>query len=513
MSESRRPGFDASGMMGGVTDRLLDPDRCYRAAQSRDARFDGWFFTAVRTTGIYCRPSCPAITPKRDHVEFYRSAAAAQQRGFRACKRCRPDASPGSPEWDLRGDLVARAMRLIADGVVDRDGVTGLSDRLGYSVRHLNRLLTDELGAGPLALARAQRAQTARILIETTQLTMTDIAFASGFGSVRQFNDTVREVYATSPSELRRRRVGDHGLNDAGAVSVRLPVRRPFDGGALLEFLAARAVPGVEVADATSYRRALSLPHGHGTVSVRPAHDHVAATFRLADWRDLAPAVGRVRRLLDLDADPAAIVAALSADPALRPLVERAPGRRAAGSVDPHETLVRAIVGQQVSVAGARTVLGRIAGAAGEPLAVVDHSLTTVFPSAARLAVASDDELPMPRARADTLRRVAGLVADGAIVLDAATDRSELTEQLVAVRGIGPWTAQYVAMRGLGDPDVFLPTDLGVRQALAALGLDADAADEWRPWRTYAMHHLWAHVAPPPAAANAAPARHRKAPR
>jgi AraC family transcriptional regulator, regulatory protein of adaptative response / DNA-3-methyladenine glycosylase II len=479
-------------MMGRMTDHVVDPERCYRAAQSRDARFDGWFYMAVRTTGIYCRPSCPALTPKRTNVEFFRSAAAAQQRGFRACKRCRPDASPGSPEWDVRGDLVARAMRLIADGVVDREGVTGLSNRLGYSVRHLNRLLTDELGAGPLALARAQRAQTARVLVETTDLTFTDIAYAAGFGSVRQFNDTVREVYASPPGELRRRRADGAVVTEAGAVTVRLPVRRPFDGTELVGFLAARAIPGVEHVDGGRYARTLTLPHGHGTVALTPADDHVSATFRLADWRDLAPAVGRVRHLLDLDADPMSVVAALGADAHLGPLVAAAPGRRAAGSVDPQETLVRAIVGQQVSVAGARTVAGRITAVGGERLAVADPVLTHLFPSMASLADAPADVFPMPTSRADTIRRIARLVADGDVRLDPGMDRAAVVEQLVAVRGIGPWTARYVVMRGLGDPDVFLETDLGVRHSLDALGLTADAAAAWQPWRTYAMHHLWA---------------------
>jgi AraC family transcriptional regulator of adaptative response / DNA-3-methyladenine glycosylase II len=482
-------------MMMHVTEAstlALDADRCYRAAQSRDARFDGWFYIAVRTTGIYCRPSCPAVTPKRQNVEFHRSAAAAQQLGFRACKRCRPDASPGSPEWDLRGDLVARAMRLIADGLVDREGVAGLSERLGYSSRHLNRLLTDELGAGPLALARAQRAQTARILIETTDLSMTDIAFAAGFGSVRQFNDTVRDVFATAPSDLRRRsKKGSTGA-DTGAVSVRLAVRGPFAGPQLFDHVGARAVPGVELWDGDSYQRALDLPNGHGTVVAHPADDHVRATFRLTDWRDLAPAVGRMRRLLDLDADPVAIDDHLGTDPQLAALVATTPGLRAAGSVDPYETLVRAIVGQQVSVAGARTVTGRIAEAIADPL-TIDHSgLTHVFPSMQRLAHAGPEVFPMPTARAATLQRVGTAVVDGDLVLDTGVDRAQVIEQLVAIKGIGPWTAQYVVMRGLGDPDVFLDTDLGVRHALTALDLEPDAAERWRPWRTYAMHHLWA---------------------
>ena len=482
-------------MMMHVTDAsalALDADRCYRAAQSRDARYDGWFYIAVRTTGIYCRPSCPAVTPKRSNVEFHRSAAAAQQLGFRACKRCRPDASPGSPEWDLRGDLVARAMRLIADGIVDREGVAGLSEHLGYSSRHLNRLLTDELGAGPLSLARAQRAQTARILIETTDLSMTDVAFAAGFGSVRQFNDTVREVFATAPSDLRQRAGKGRVGADAGAVSVRLAVRGPFAGQQLFEHLGARAVPGVETWDGEAYHRALDLPNGHGTVVARPADDHVQATFRLTDWRDLAPAVGRMRRVLDLDADPVAIDEVLGDDPQLAPLVAATPGLRAAGSVDPYETLVRAIVGQQVSVAGARTVTGRVAEAIAEPLTIDHPGLTHVFPSMQRLADASPEVFPMPTARAATLQRVGTAVVDGDLVLDTGVDRGRVIEQLVALKGIGPWTAQYVVMRGLGDPDVFLDTDLGVRHALTALDLEPDAAERWRPWRTYAMHHLWA---------------------
>jgi AraC family transcriptional regulator, regulatory protein of adaptative response / DNA-3-methyladenine glycosylase II len=479
-------------MMGSVNDAIhLDADRCYRAAQSRDERFDGWFYIAVRTTGIYCRPSCPAVTPKRTNVDFYPSAAAAQQRGFRACKRCRPDAAPGSPEWNLRSDLVARAMRLIADGVIDREGVDGLSRRLGYSTRHLNRLLTDELGAGPLALARSQRAQTARVLIETTDMTMTDIAFAAGFGSVRQFNDTVREVFAAAPSELRARSGSAASNTASGVVSVRLPVRGPFAGEQLLDFLGRRAVPGVEAWDGETYERALALPRGHGTVSIRLADGYVAASFRLADWRDLAPAVGRVRRLLDLDADPVAIDDVLGSDPALVPLVAATPGLRAAGSVDPAETIVRAIIGQQVSVAGARTVTGRLAGAVSESLAVEHPGLTHVFPSMERIAAADPSVFPMPTARAATLQRVGRLVADGDLVVDTGIDRVDAIERLLAVKGIGPWTADYVAMRGLGDPDVFLGTDLGVKHALDAVGLDVSAAERWRPWRTYAMHHLW----------------------
>jgi AraC family transcriptional regulator, regulatory protein of adaptative response / DNA-3-methyladenine glycosylase II len=476
---------------------VLDPERCYRAVQSRDTRFDGWFYTAVRTTGIYCRPSCPAVTPKRTNVEFYPSSAAAQQRGFRACKRCRPDAAPGSPEWNVRGDVVARAMRLIADGVVDRDGVTGLAARLGYSPRHLTRLLTDELGAGPLALARAQRAQTARILIETTAMPITDVAFAAGFGSIRQFNDTIRDVFAAAPSELRRRTTAEAGMADIGAVSVRLATRRPFAVGELLSFVGSRAVPGIEHWDGTTFRRALALPRGHGTAAIRPADGFVHVEYRLTDWRDLAPAVERTRRLLDLDADPVAVDDLLGADPALTPLVRATPGLRAAGSVDPGETALRAVLGQQVSIAGARTLLGRIVAAAGDALAVEDPVLTHVGPDMDRVRALDGSVLAMPASRRRTVHALADAIATGELVLDHGVDRERAFAQLVALPGIGPWTAGYVVMRGLGDPDVFLASDLGVRHALDRAGLTIDDADRWRPWRTYALHHLWASLAAP----------------
>lgn len=481
-----------TGHDGGVIDALtLDPDRCYRAAQSRDARFDGWFYVAVRTTGIYCRPSCPAITPKRSNVEFHRTAAAAQQRGFRACKRCRPDAAPGSPEWDVRGDVVARAMRLIGDGVVDREGVRGLSVRLGYSERHLNRLLTAELGAGPLALARAQRAQTARILIETTDLSMTDVAFAAGFGSVRQFNETVREIFATAPTDLRRNRAGGGEVVEAGTVVVRLPVRTPFAGHELFRFVGAHAAPGLQHLDAHGrLHRALDLPRAHGVVRLEAGDDRVHAAFRLTDWRDLAPAVERVRRWLDLDADPVAVDTVLGADPTLAPTIIDLPGIRSPGSVDPFEEAIRTIIGQQVSVAGAASVTGRIVAALGEPLAIDGSPVTHVFPTAARLAAVDPVDLPLPRRRGATIQRLARAVADGEIVLDRSADRAELRSQLAAMSGIGPWTIAHIEMRGFGDPDIFLDGDLVARRGLAHLGLTS-ASEQWRPWRSYALRHVW----------------------
>lgn len=379
---------------------LLDDDHCYRAIQSRDARFDGWFVTAVRTTHIYCRPSCPAITPKRQNVEFFRAAATAQAHGYRACKRCRPDASPGSPEWNSRADVVGRAMRLIADGLVDREGVGGLANRLGYSERQVNRLLVAEVGSGPLALARAQRAQTARILIETTTLPITEVAFAAGFQSVRQFNDTVREVYAASPSDMRAARSPSPA---AGPLTVRLACREPFDGDALLGFLALRAVPGVESVDGTTYRRSLRLARGLGVVSVTLSAATVSCALTLDDVADAQAAVQRTRRLLDLDCDPASIRDHLAVDPLLAPLIEKRPGLRAPGHPDSTELLVRAVLGQQVSVAGARTLASRLVAAHGEPLTEPVGGVTHAFPSAATIAGLSPEDFAMPRARGAAL--------------------------------------------------------------------------------------------------------------
>ncbi len=473
---------------------MLDEEACYRAVQGRDRRFDGVFYTGVRTTGIYCRPSCPAITPKRGNVAFYRSAAEAQGAGFRACRRCLPDATPGSPDWDVAADAAGRAMRLIADGVVDRDGVNGLAEAVGYSVRQLNRLLVRECGAGPLALARSRRAQTARVLVETTDLGFADIAFTAGFSSVRQFNDTIREVYAATPTQLRGRRgVGD----SSGTIRVRVAVREPYDAAGLLGFLAARAIPGVEAAGPDWYERALSLPHGPGVVRVelgsRPA-GVVPARFTLADARDLAPALERTRRLLDADCDPLAVDEVLGADAALRPLVGARPGLRVPGHVDGDEVAVRAVLGQQVSVPAARTTAARLAERHGEPLTLAgEHVVDRLFPSAGVLAALGPDDLSMPASRARALTGLCGALARGEIRLDRGADRADVRAGLVALPGIGPCTADYIAMRALGDPDVFLPTDLAVRRAAESLGVDLapSATQRWRPWRSYALLHLW----------------------
>ncbi|WP_436954217.1 AlkA N-terminal domain-containing protein [Streptomyces sp. SudanB182_2057] len=475
----------------------LDRDHCVRAVRSKDARFDGWFFTAVLTTRIYCRPSCPVVPPKPENMTFYPSAAACQQAGFRACKRCRPDTSPGSPEWNRRADLVARAMRLIADGVVDREGVPGLAARLGYSTRQVERHLLAELGAGPLALARAQRAQTARLLIETTALPMSEIAFAAGYSSVRAFNDTVREVFALSPSELRAR-VPASGAGTPGVLTLRLPFRAPLNPSNLFGHLAATAVPGVEEWRDGAYRRTLRLPYGHGIAALTPGPGHIACRLTLSDLRDLPVAISRCRRLLDLDADPVAVDERLSADPLLAPLVERGPGRRVPRTVDEAEFAVRAVLGQQVSTAAARTHAARLVTAHGKPLDDPEGGLTHLFPSAEALAAVDPGSLAMPRARRATLTTLVRLLADGGLRLGVDTDWAEARARLLALPGFGPWTADVIAMRALGDPDAFLPTDLGIRRAAGALGLPSTPAaltaraEGWRPWRAYAVQYLWA---------------------
>jgi AraC family transcriptional regulator of adaptative response / DNA-3-methyladenine glycosylase II len=475
-----------------------DFERCVRAVQSKDDRFDGWFFTAVLTTRIYCRPSCPVVPPKVENMSFYPSAAAAQQAGFRACKRCRPDASPGSPQWNERADLVARAMRLIADGVVDRDGVPGLASQLGYSSRQIERQLLAELGAGPLALARAQRAQTARLLIETSTLSMTDLAIASGFSSIRTFNDTVREVFALSPTELRRRARRSPQTATTGVLSLRLPFRAPLCPDNLFGHLTATGVPGVEEWRDGAYRRTLRLPHGHGVVALRPLPDHIGCQLALSDLRDLSMAISRCRRMLDLDADPVAVDDLLGADPVLAPLVAKTPGRRVPRTVDPDEFAVRAVLGQQVSTAAARTHAARLVIAHGEPVDDPAGGLTHLFPSPEALAGLDPESLAMPRSRRRTLTTLVAALAGGELDLGAGSDWQRARAQLIELPGFGPWTVESIAMRALGDPDAFIAADLGVKLAARALGLPQSpaalnlASTAWRPWRAYAVQHLWA---------------------
>ncbi|GGU86595.1 DNA-3-methyladenine glycosylase [Streptomyces filipinensis] len=462
----------------------MDEDTGYEAVRSRDARFDGAFFFAVETTGIYCRPSCPAVTPKRRNVRFFPTAAAAQGSGFRACRRCRPDAVPGSAEWNVRADVVGRAMRLIADGVVDREGVAGLAARLGYSARQVQRQLTTELGAGPVALARAQRAHTARLLLQTTDLPVTEIAFASGFASVRQFNDTVREVYASTPTELRaaaHRSRGTARTRGAGratpgaGIPLRLAHRGPYQSGAVFDQLAREAVAGVEevcgAPGGRTYRRTLRLPYGTGLVAVeeRTRASRTGAGTRLGGWldarlhltdpRDLTTAVQRLRRLFDLDADPYAVDERLGADPRLGPLVAARPGLRSPGTVDPLEPAVRALAGKE----GAEELVRRY----GKLLDAPCGSLTHLFPEPAVLAEAEPG---------GPLGALAAALADGTVRLDPGADRDEAQEALLALPGMDPATVAAMRVRALGDPDVAPP--------------GTEVPDGWRPWRSYAVQHL-----------------------
>ncbi|MFI9253839.1 bifunctional transcriptional activator/DNA repair enzyme AdaA [Streptomyces sp. NPDC053069] len=462
----------------------MDEDTRYEAVRSRDGRFDGVFFFAVETTGIYCRPSCPAVTPKRRNVRFFPTAAAAQGSGFRACRRCRPDAVPGSAEWDVRADVVGRAVRLIADGVVDREGVAGLAARLGYSARQVQRQLTAELGAGPVALARAQRAHTARVLLQTTGLPVTEIAFASGFASVRQFNDTVREVYASTPTELRaaahRGRGGARGRGvrrptPGAGIPLRLAHRGPYQAGAVFDQLADEAVTGVEEVSGApgdrTYRRTLRLPYGTAIVAVeertgaprtgtgtRPG-GWLDARLHLTDPRDLTTAVQRLRRLFDLDADPYAVDERLGADPRLGPLVAARPGLRSPGTVDPLEPAVRALAGRE----GAEELVRRY----GKVLDAPCGSLTHLFPEPAALAGAEPG---------GPLGALAAAVADGTVRLDPGADRDDAQQALLALPGMDPATVAALRVRALGDPDVAPP--------------GARVPDDWRPWRSYAVQHL-----------------------
>ncbi|MFF3492613.1 Ada metal-binding domain-containing protein [Streptomyces sp. NPDC002795] len=454
---------------------MTDEDTRYEAVRSRDARFDGEFFFAVETTGIYCRPSCPAVTPKRRNVRYYATAAAAQGSGFRACRRCRPDAVPGSADWNVRADVVGRAMRLIGDGIVDREGVGGLAVRLGYSARQVQRQLTAELGAGPVALARAQRAHTARVLLQTTPLPVTEIAFAAGFASVRQFNDTIREVYARTPTQLRAEAPDKRrAVAPAAGIPLRLAHRGAYQAGPVFDLLESQLLDGVEELTgrpgARSFRRALRLPYGTGVVRVdETTHDQpgaqaehrggwLDARLQLTDLRDLTTAVGRLRRLFDLDADPYAIDERLALDPRLAPLVAARPGLRSPGAADPDELALRQVAG----VAEAARLVERYGKRLDAPSGTVD-----------RLFPAPDDLADEP----GTLGALARALHTGALRLDPGADRDDAEAVLRALPGMPPRTAALIRLRALGDPDVGVPDD-------------SVTDDAWRPWRSYARQHL-----------------------
>jgi AraC family transcriptional regulator of adaptative response / DNA-3-methyladenine glycosylase II len=463
-----------------------DFDSCYRAVSSRDARFDGRFVTAVTTTGIYCRPSCPAQTPKRQNVHFYACAAAAVAAGFRACKRCRPEAAPGSREWDVRGDLAARALRAIAAGVLDgggsdSGGVPALARSLHVSERHLHRVLVAEVGVGPLALARTRRAQTARLLLDATELPVSEVAFAAGFASLRQFNDTMLEHFGVPPRELRRRPVRDVPGN--GALTLRLAVRPPYAVGPLLDWLARHLVCGVEELIGNEYRRVLP---GGGIATLRLDQDAITLTTAVDDVRALPDAVSRSRRLLDADADPSAVDGVLVRDKLLAPMVRARPGLRVPGTTDGFELLVRTILAQQVSLRAAHTFASRLVETYGKPLDAAVGTLTHRFPSAEALADASYDGIGLTTTRRASLRAAASAYAAGELVLDPTADREDARRRLLALPGIGPWTAEYVAMRALGDPDAFPAGDLVLRRRA-----NPAQTARWSPWRAYAAMHLW----------------------
>jgi AraC family transcriptional regulator of adaptative response / DNA-3-methyladenine glycosylase II len=474
----------------------LDPRRCYRAILARDVRFDGRFFTAVRTTGIYCRPVCPVRPPKLENMIFVPCAAAAEAMGYRPCMRCRPETAPGTPAWMGSSAVVTRALRLIDEDALDGDDVEAFAQRLGIGGRQLRRLFARHLGASPGEVARVRRVHFARALIDETDLPMTQVALSAGFRSIRQFNHAVRATFRTSPTVLRRRRTRE---TTDGALLVRLPYRPPYAWDDMLGFLAARAVPGVEHVTAGVYTRVITLGDDAGTVAISDPGRGSWLEMRvtLPASAGLIRIVERARRLFDLAADPHEIARHLRRSPRLKGLVATRPGLRVPGAWDPFELAIRAILGQQVTVRGATTLTGRLVTAFGLPFETGLAGLTHVFPAPATLVDADVERIGIPGARASTIRALSRAVADGTLVLDATEDLEATEARLTAVPGIGPWTASYIAMRAFGEPDAFPAGDLGVRRALGngagPLSERAvrEVADAWRPWRAYALLHLW----------------------
>jgi AraC family transcriptional regulator of adaptative response / DNA-3-methyladenine glycosylase II len=479
--------------------RVDDGDSRYRAVASRDRRFEGRFVVAVTSTGVYCRVGCPSRTPRRDRVRFFPSPAAAVAAGFRPCKRCRPD-----QDGEVEGPLVRRALEMIGAGVVDTEGVVGLARRLDVNARTLHRRLAGSLGATPLQLARSRRVQTARTLIARTAMPLVDVAFAAGFGSLRQFNQVMLDDLGSPPGAHRgvTGTAADGGLDPGGWLSLRLAVRGPFAAQPLFGFLAARAVAGVESV-LSGYSRALRTDHGLAVVVMSPGPGHVSLRVRLDDLADLEDVVRRCRRLLDLDADPAAVAATLGHDPLLRRLVAASPGVRVPGSAEPFETAVRAVLGQQVSVAAARTLAGRLVARHGEALGSPAGGVSHLFPTAGRLAGADMDGLGLPGRRIASIRALSRAVAAGDLDL-AGGDPEAIDTAMSRLPGFGPWTRSCILMRARGDPDAIPASDLGLRRAMERLGEPGDPrslarrSEAWRPWRAYAALLLWQSL--PPAA-------------
>ncbi|HEY2774671.1 MAG TPA: AlkA N-terminal domain-containing protein [Candidatus Binatia bacterium] len=504
----------------------LDPSRCYEAILTRDRRFDGRFFTGVVTTGIYCRPVCPVCPPKLKNMRFYPCAAAAEAAGFRPCKRCRPETAPGTPAWAGSSAVVSRALRLIGEGGLDDDGdLERFAARLGIGERQLRRLFAQHLGASPSDVARARRVHFARTLIDQTDLPVSEIAMTSGFTSIRQFNHSLKATFGRSPTELRGPKTRTGESANAG-VLVRLPYRPPLAWEAMLEFLAHRAIPGVESVENGAYRRTISIDGVAGTIEVRRGGDpraagatrrtagkdaphhaaHLVMRVELANCHNLIGVVEKVRRIFDLGADFPRIAEQLSQAEPLRSLVAALPGLRVPGAWDGFEMAVRGVLGQQITVHGATTMARRLAEEFGTPLPAPRGSLTHVFPSAAALAEADLSRIGLTRARAATIRTLAVAIASGELKLDAALGLDEAVERLCAIPGMGPWTANYIAMRALAEPDAFLESDIGLRRALSESEPAAPArqvlrsAEAWRPWRSYAVIYLWHSLAARPRA-------------
>src|SRR5262245_17577435 len=482
-------------------DMDLDHDACYRALCQRDPRFDGRFFTGVKTTGIYCRPICPARTPRSANVTFYPTAAAAQEAGFRPCLRCRPETAPDLGAWRGTSNTVSRALALIELGALDEAGIDDLASRLGVGERQLRRLFQHHLGASPVAVAQTRRVLLAKQLIHESELPMAEIAFAAGFGSVRRFNETFRALFGRPPGELRRAHGADVPSVSQGKIELLLRYQPPYDWPSMLDFLRKRAIPGIDRVTAQDYARTLSVNGATGTVTIRPAHDRQAlrVVVRFPILSALPTIIARVRRVFDLAADPVPITAHLAKDPALAPLVLARPGLRVPGAWDGFELAIRAVLGQQITVAAAARLAGRLVAAYGETLAAPGGTLTHVFPSPEALSKADLATLGMPRARAAALSAVAAAALADPHLFEAASDLEEAVKRLRAIRGVGEWTAQYIALRQLREPDAFPAADLGLLRAMARRDGHAhsssellDRAKPWRPWRAYAAQHLWA---------------------
>ncbi len=489
----------------------LEPQACYRALRTRDARFDGRFFTAVLSTGVFCRPVCPAPTPKLENCRFYRCAAAAQEAGFRPCLRCRPETAPGSPPWAGTSVTVSRALRLIADGALDEGSVETLAERVGVGERHLRRLFLRHLGTSPQRVAQTRRLLFAKKLLNETRLSMTQVAHAAGFSSVRRFNDAIRTTYDRAPRELRRGvdRVRTRAATRSTAprrprgteIELRLGFRPPYDWQALHGYLAARATRRLEHAGPDFYQRSVRIGADHAWVDVRmlPDTNSLRARIRIANPARLSSVVERLRRLFDLDADPNEINALLAGDRALAARVRRHPGLRIPGSCDPFETAVRAVLGQQVSVRAATTLMSRLVDAFGEPLQIDTEGsdVDRVFPLPEVLARADLSTIGVTRARAGAIAGLAQAALDGRFGWDPSASLDDNVRRLCELPGIGAWTAHYVAMRAFGEPDAFPAADLGLRQALGSRKRPAPAsavqraAEAWHPWRAYAALHLW----------------------